>query len=215
MSSELWQRIRAARKYKNLRQQDIAEACGVSRGAVAQWEYEDPLKRTTPSIDQMKATAKATGVPLEWLLSDSSNLGDIWQYAVINKPAEITPRSMPPLPDSLLENAIRYEVRELRPDLDSGFSRSIGNAPFAAQPDFMWDGVVVEIKSQLTESVPATLLMSERISGRKLQKVLLLVDRNDSTPEAHKKALSQTFGIHVISVPSVQDAARELIALSH
>lgn len=214
MSSELWQRIRAARKYKNLRQQDIADVCGVSRGAVAQWEYDDPTKRTTPSIDQMKEAAKITGVPLDWLLSDASDLGDIWQYAVVNKPAEMTPRTLPPAPDNLLENAIRYEVRERRPDLDAGFSRTLGHAPFAVQPDFMWADVVVEIKSQLTEAVPATLLMAERISGRKLRKVLLLVNRNNTTPEAHKKALSQTFGIHVVVVASVQDAARELIAFS-
>lgn len=39
-NSELWERLRAARKYADLRQQDIAVACtpAVNRAAVAQWE---------------------------------------------------------------------------------------------------------------------------------------------------------------------------------
>ena len=46
MATELWQRIKTARKYADLRQQDVAVACGISRGAVAQWEYEDAARRT-------------------------------------------------------------------------------------------------------------------------------------------------------------------------
>ena len=58
MPTTLAQRIKAARSYADLRQQDIADACTaaghkVSRSAVAQWEYDDE-RRTQPSIEHMK-----------------------------------------------------------------------------------------------------------------------------------------------------------------
>lgn len=85
MPTTLAQRIKAARSYADLRQQDIADACTaaghkVSRSAVARWEYDDE-RRTQPSIEHMKILAKRTGVPLDWLLNDNADLADIWRFA--------------------------------------------------------------------------------------------------------------------------------------
>lgn len=80
MPSQLWQRLRSARNYADLRQQDIADACNpkVSRGAVAQWESIDPNNRTTPSIEQVKEVAKRTDVPFEWLMDDDAEPEQVW-----------------------------------------------------------------------------------------------------------------------------------------
>jgi transcriptional regulator with XRE-family HTH domain len=72
MSSQLWQRIRAARTLKGISQQAVADACGgISRNAVSLWETENADKRTEPSWTQLVQLSKLTGAPLEaWLLND-------------------------------------------------------------------------------------------------------------------------------------------------
>lgn len=74
MASELWQRLRGARKYGDKTQQDVADACSVSREAVSQWETPDPSKRTSPNIFKLKLVSNLTGAPMEWLLNDESDL---------------------------------------------------------------------------------------------------------------------------------------------
>lgn len=77
--SSLWQRLRQARRFADLTQADLASRCGVSRGAVALWEAEDSEHRTKPTTDHLIAISKGTGVPLEWLLNDASDLNEIWR----------------------------------------------------------------------------------------------------------------------------------------
>ena len=79
MPTQLWQRLRQARRYADLTQADLAAKCGVSRGAVALWEAEEPEHRTKPSTEHLIALSKATNVPLEWLLNDASKLEDLWR----------------------------------------------------------------------------------------------------------------------------------------
>lgn len=77
--SQLWQRIRQARKYADLTQQQLADACGVTRGAVALWEAAEPEHRAKPITDNLVAISKTTNVPLEWLLNDYADVDAIWR----------------------------------------------------------------------------------------------------------------------------------------
>lgn len=77
-SSALWQRIRSARSAAGLRQQDVAEACGVTRVAVGHWESPDENRRTTPSAKHLRTLSDLTGAPLEWLISDESEIHPTW-----------------------------------------------------------------------------------------------------------------------------------------
>lgn len=77
--SELWQRLRQARKFADQSQQQLADACGVTRGAIALWEAAEPEHRTKPTTDHLLALAKATGVPIEWLLNDAADLNELWR----------------------------------------------------------------------------------------------------------------------------------------
>ena len=86
MGSELWQRVREARRRTGLRQQDVAERCGIDRVAVSLWESADPKKRTQPSPDNLRHFQAITGAPWEWLQSDDSDLHDRW-----DPPAETAP----------------------------------------------------------------------------------------------------------------------------
>ena len=83
-TSEFWQRLRAARRYADLTQADIATAAGVSRSAVAQWEAAETQHRTRPSAENIIIISKLTNAPLDWLMNDSSVLEDIYKLAALN-----------------------------------------------------------------------------------------------------------------------------------
>ncbi len=79
MPSELWQRIRSARKYADLNQGDVAQVCGVGRPAVTLWESKDAARRTKPDIDQIQALAKITRLPVEYFLNDKLDPDSVWE----------------------------------------------------------------------------------------------------------------------------------------
>lgn len=70
------QRIAAARRYAKLSQQALADAVGVSRPAVSQWEKEDG--GTSPSRENLVGISRATGAPLEWLTDDTEDVPPFW-----------------------------------------------------------------------------------------------------------------------------------------
>lgn len=94
MASELWQRLRQARRYADLTQHDLAERCGVTRGAVALWEAAESEHRTRPTTEHCIRLAEVCGVPLEWLLNDASELDTIWRLSEFNAksaPSDVLP----------------------------------------------------------------------------------------------------------------------------
>ena len=77
MSTQLAAKLRAARQSAQLTQAQIAEAVGVTRGAVTQWESKDPETRTTPSIELIRKFAERSGVPFSWLINDQFKAEDV------------------------------------------------------------------------------------------------------------------------------------------
>lgn len=75
MPSTLAERIATARKHANLSQGVLAQAVGVSRPAVSQWESPTG---TAPTSDNLKAVAFITNAPLTWLLDDASDAVATW-----------------------------------------------------------------------------------------------------------------------------------------
>ena len=67
---ETWQRLRAARTAAKKTQQQIADACGLTREAVSLWESPDPAKRNQISLGRLRVYAKVCGVSLESLLDE-------------------------------------------------------------------------------------------------------------------------------------------------
>jgi len=138
MKSELWQRLRAARRYADLRQLDVAKACNVSRPAVAQWEAAEEEKRTRPSIKEIQALSKLAKLPVEWLLNDNADPADVWQVGrMANTPDPMPVRKTLPLPPAFesrmgeaFRRAIEFYVLQQRPDLAPGFAtRSAPSRP--------------------------------------------------------------------------------------
>lgn len=66
-----WKRIREARKAANLTQQQVADACEISREAVAQWEASQPDKRTTPSLPNLQVFARLAKITIGDLFDDA------------------------------------------------------------------------------------------------------------------------------------------------
>lgn len=60
----LGQRIRSARKAQNFTQQDVADAFGIRRVSVTQWEADT----TSPELDRIPELARILGVTSDWLL---------------------------------------------------------------------------------------------------------------------------------------------------
>lgn len=84
MPSQLWERLRAARRYADLTQREVAIAVGLTRSAVAQWEAAEVEQRTKPSAEHLIVISKLTRAPLEWLMNDSSLIDDLWKLAATN-----------------------------------------------------------------------------------------------------------------------------------
>jgi len=73
----LGERIRQARKYCGLSQEQLAEQMCVSRSAIAKWETDKGL----PDIENLKILSRFLGVSMDSLLSDSDDA----PFSVIRK----------------------------------------------------------------------------------------------------------------------------------
>ena len=79
-SSELWQRLRAARELAGKSHQDVATAVGLSEVTVATWESPDPGTRTQPTAQQVMRVAKLCRLPLYLLVDDAVSVQDIESF---------------------------------------------------------------------------------------------------------------------------------------
>lgn len=68
--TQLFNRIRQARRGATLSQMELAGMVGVARSAVAQWERKDGARPTT---ENMAKIAMATSVSFEWLATGRGN----------------------------------------------------------------------------------------------------------------------------------------------
>jgi transcriptional regulator with XRE-family HTH domain len=78
MGSQLWQRLRASRRYARMTQQQLADRLGVSKQSVSSWEAWEDEKRAVPRWENLMGIASATGAPQKWLMSDESDLESFW-----------------------------------------------------------------------------------------------------------------------------------------
>lgn len=60
------ERLRAARKQKDMTQEALAEALGVERGAIQRWE----LDQRTPRVDILPKLSEVLGVPMDWFFGE-------------------------------------------------------------------------------------------------------------------------------------------------
>lgn len=201
MKSELWQRLRAARDYADKRQEDIAKACGVSRGAVALWERNIPDKRTRPDIRQIQIVAKETGLPLEWLLNDSADPSDVWRVGGTEVRAPIA-QAAPARALETFVRAVEYEVTERAPTLVSAFNVHIG----PVHVDFAHGRHLAVFAEGEDMDKVGRLLAAERAGGALFVKHLLVWKKDQGLT-----TLPPLFDIDVVLVASPRAAADLLV----
>lgn len=160
MPSELWQRLRAARRFADLTQQNLGDQCRVSRGAVALWEAAEPEHRTKPTIENLVKVAEATSVPLEWLMNDASKLDDVYKLATANLGPAMSngkgrPRSQPVLPD--LRNGAHLFVFASTPQQIADKLEQLADEPPETQVHMILVGKQPDI--QVVDDVSAALAL--------------------------------------------------------
>ena len=223
MGSELWQRLKAVRSFADRRQEDVAKVCGVSRGAVAQWESKEPNNRTRPSVEQVSAIARDTGVPVEWILNDAADTADVWKIGKVYGAAKTTPAApvggtAPSRMLDALKKAVEFEVMLRRPDLAEGFAVPIGHGPVAVMADFCCTRCVAQFSlagdAYLDPDTMGRLLLLERASGKAMTKVLVQCTGSSSSSSSSSVTdyMLSAFGIKVVQVATPAEAAEFLVA---
>ena len=76
---DLGLRIRAQREKRGLKQQDVANALGISPQAVSKWERGE----NAPDIAVLAPLARLLGVSADWLLDDESDRKDVFEATVL------------------------------------------------------------------------------------------------------------------------------------
>lgn len=82
-------RLRKARMYAHLEQDDIAAELGVSRQTVSRWENDDPIKRAFAQVWAVRC-----GVPFEWVWDEAQPAG-VSSCCRTPRPWEIEPIPLP------------------------------------------------------------------------------------------------------------------------
>jgi transcriptional regulator with XRE-family HTH domain len=82
-------RLAKARKFAGLDQGQLADAIGISRNSVSNYE----AGKTSPRIIVLRAWADVTGVPIEWL--QTGQMPDTPSYRDLDMTALLAPRAAP------------------------------------------------------------------------------------------------------------------------
>jgi len=218
-TSELWQRIRAARRFAGMTQDDLAREAGISRSAYAFWEGKTPENRTNPNGQQLMMVARLTKVPVEWLMSNLSKVEDVWKITSKENEARAERPAPAPGTDRLTESywpAVEFAVLSENPGLHDSFQFGVAAPPLNLVADFHYkQSVVVYCKTDLLAGLSehlGRLLLIEAMLGRPLSKYLLHWTRGgEALPDVTEAAGS--IGVRLLQVKTVGDASSFLLGL--
>lgn len=225
MASQLWQRLRAARKFADLTQAQLASVCNVTRSGYAFFESSDDNARTRPNTDQIMAIAKLTRVPIEWLLNDTSDPGDVWKIGVVNgfaaKPPPPQNHSCPvKQPDRREETfwrAVEYHVTMQDSHRAEAFDVTVPVDSVELRIRYQYEKVLCCFcsvsEAQMLTLYMGRLLLYERALQRTMSKHLLVWPRDGELDLGNFAEASQrAFGISIQQVHTADEAAAYLLS---
>jgi len=230
MASQLWQRLRAARKFADLTQAQLAAVCGITRSGYAFFESSDDNSRTRPNTDQIMSIARLTRVPIEWLLNDASDPGDVWKIGVVSNGAPKQPASQAfngghqcPIrqTDRMEETfwrAAEYNVASRDPHRLEAFEVGIRVDSMELRIRYQYENVLAcfctVTDPQTLTLYMGRLLLYERALQRTTHKHLLVWVRGDqgSDMESFISASQKNFGISIRKVHTADEAAEYLLS---
>lgn len=227
MASQLWQRLRAARKFADLTQAQLAAACGITRSGYAFFEASDPGSRSRPNTDQIMAIAKLTRVPIDWLLNDASEPGDVWKIGVV---AGVAPKQQAQPPqinggafqrtidraEDTFWRAVEYNVMMSNSDMASCFDVPIDVLSIQMRVRFLSDRVLACFTSHTDEQsllfYLGRLLLAERATGSGRHKHLIVWNRADINLDDISNAAQRMFAVTIKAVHTAEEAAAYLVS---
>jgi transcriptional regulator with XRE-family HTH domain len=227
VASQLWQRLRAARKFADMTQAQLAAVCNVTRSGYAFFESSDDNARTRPNTDQIMAIAKLTKVPIEWLLNDTSDPGDVWKIGVVNgfaaKPiapvsAHDCPIKRPDRRDETFWRAVEYHVTMQDPHRAEAFEASVPVDSIELKIRYQYERVLCCFCSasdpQMLSLFMGRLLLYERALQRTMHKHLVVWPRDGHEHDLTSfiEAAQKGFGISIQVVHTADEAAAYLLA---
>lgn len=221
MTSELWERLRAARKFADKRQQDIADALGVSRPTVALWESHDTKHRTSPSLTQLKLISKATRVPLAWLLDDTADPGRVFDLLLSAKSAAQSPESGAPSQQQKLREAflraMEFYFLDARLDIADSFDRVVPCRGGQIKADLLFKKQLVSFSfdgDRPWQSIAGDMLVCEKmVKLGALDKHVILIQVKTAQGAPGNDDCYDLCGIKPHYVHTPEEAAREVISI--
>lgn len=218
--SEIWQRIRAARRYGRKTQEQVAQTMGITRSAVAFWEAVQPRLRTQPTADQVMKLAILCGVSPQFLLDDNAMPDDVYNYGSVDQIRSPTaPRSEHEDDDRRTQAfwaAVRFGVIAERPAYADHFDVPVLVGSDTLNIPFTHGKTIVQFAGPARSTMSFSrqigdLLVMERAAGHPYQKHLF---RYLPQGAASGARLDRSFDISVSVFTEVGDAVQALLALS-
>lgn len=219
----MWQRLRAARAYADLTQEDVGKALSPprSRTAVAFWESATADLRTAPLGEQLMQYARICKVPVEWLLDDTQAPDSLYTYmqrrsgaVPVANPAEREQRRA-----KAFWSAVEYQTLHVCPELADQFHVPLTSAGVEVEAGFLCGqalcGFINESIDWQRHLVRETsrLLVLERMLGRPHQKHLLMYAPDGLADEESAVEFAAGLDVKLQLVDNVLVAANILCAL--
>lgn len=229
-TSQLWQRLRAARKFADLTQAQLAAVCNVTRSGYAFFESSDDNARTRPNTDQIMAIAKLTKVPIDWLLNDASEPGDVWKIGVFAgsapKPvataghAGTTPCLVrkPDRREETFWRAVEYSVSMQDPHRAEAFDVLLPTDGIGMRARYQHERVLACFCTPSDEDTltfyMGRLFLYERSLQRSMSKHLLVWTRGEQGLDlaTYIEVAQKLFGVTVKEVQTAEEAAAYLLS---
>jgi DNA-binding XRE family transcriptional regulator len=221
MPSELWQRLREVRKYADKTQAAMAKAVGVTRSGYAFWENSDPEQRTRPNVEQAVIICELTGVPVEWLLDDRSDVNDLWRGTFTKHPAQTKEPEPPayasPPSDRAQQRfwaAVEYAVTAKDPARDTAFGQVARAGAVEMILDYLYNGTAAVFSRSAADEdlvrVIGYLLTAARIT--KATSLHILVNSEELPSPGLLESARRFLSVTVNHVTTPEQAASILLS---
>jgi transcriptional regulator with XRE-family HTH domain len=225
-------RLRTARTFAGKTQLDVAEALGVSRSAVAQFESANPDTRKPVSAEYINAWAACCGVPAADLTEPNVGLNELslrWARDRAGNPPSQAPASADGLPAvyasheqiDAWRNAVKFDCMSRDPRRSAAFDVKLGvhgvelTAPYLSGRTLVgFAGFDPNMPRLYSTAVSRVLLLEAAANRGNLHKHLILLA--GPAQGAGGEAVDfqvPVFGVHLHVVNSVQAASEIVMSL--
>lgn len=175
------------------------------------------------------AISRLTKVPIEWLLNDQSDPGDVWKIGVVSGVGSQPRPTQGPATNGLAYSkhidraeetfwrAVEYHVSMAQPEMAACFDVPVEVLSMSMRVRFMCEKVLACFTShtddQSTLFYLGRLLLAERAMGNGFHKHLLVWMRDGSDLSAVVSTAQRMFAVTVHPVQTAEEAAAYLMSL--